>query len=180
MIKLPCASKFGVFEPKEEYRTVCPFMLIMALGEHPHPVPSLTKIPPIDKIRAQIFGLLENLAKDLADITPRQFIRHMHPIVQSFLRSKFSILVSLTPADWHVSLSNRSHIDSYIKQALETFCPFGTGWAGQLLIWTFSPSLTLILEGVVNQKAQQDINLPKEKHYTRIVYSAFLSEDSDA
>jgi hypothetical protein len=140
MIKLPCASKFRVFEPKEEYRTVCPFMLIIALGEHPHPVPLPTKTPP--KIRAQIFGLLENLAKDLADITPRQFIRH--PIVQSFLRSKFSILVSLTPADWRVSLSNRSHIDSYIKQALETFCPFGT-WAGQLLFGpSSSPHLSLL------------------------------------
>ncbi|KAF8171212.1 hypothetical protein K438DRAFT_1613266 [Mycena galopus ATCC 62051] len=58
----------------------------------------------------------------------REFIRH--PIVQSFLISKFPLLISPTLADWHVSLSNRSHIRAYIKQALEAVCPFGTDWAG--------------------------------------------------
>ncbi|KAJ7237113.1 hypothetical protein C8J57DRAFT_1087798 [Mycena rebaudengoi] len=60
------------------------------------------------------------LAEDLPDITPRRFIRH--PIVQSFLTSKFPFLVCPTLADWHVSLSNRSHIKAYIKQAIEGHC----------------------------------------------------------
>jgi hypothetical protein len=53
--------------------------------------------------------------EDLPDITPRWFIRH--PIAQSFLRTKFTLLVCPTLTDWHVSLSNRSHIKAYIKQA---------------------------------------------------------------
>jgi hypothetical protein len=57
--------------------------------------------------------------------TPRRFIRH--PIVQSFLTSKFPFFVCPTLADWHISLSNRSHIKAYIKQAVEGHCPFGTG-----------------------------------------------------
>lgn len=91
------------------------------------------------KIRAQIFDLLETLAEDLPDITPRRFIRH--PIVQSFLTSKFPFLISPTLADWHLSLSNRAHIKAYIKQALETFRPFGTGWAGTSLVLDYQQLL---------------------------------------
>ncbi|KAJ7212425.1 hypothetical protein C8J57DRAFT_1097238, partial [Mycena rebaudengoi] len=146
MRRLDCSSKFRVFEPKEEYRKACPFILIVTNGAHPHPVPLPTKTPP--KIRAKLMGILGMLAEDLPDITPRRFVRH--PIVQSFLTSKFPFLVCPTLADWHVSLSNRSHIKAYIKQAIEGHCPFGTGWAG-----------------VVNLKAQQDANLPPVKRYIR-------------
>ncbi|KAJ7019408.1 hypothetical protein C8F04DRAFT_335710 [Mycena alexandri] len=146
MRSLPCSSKFRVYEPKQEFRVECPFVLIVTHGVHPHPVPLPTKTPP--KIRAEIFDLLEKLAEDLPDITPRRFIRN--PVVQSFLKSKFPFLVSPTLADLHVSLSNRSHIRAFIKQALETHCPFGTGWSG-----------------VVNLKAQQDLNLSKEDQYIR-------------
>ncbi|KAK6981751.1 hypothetical protein R3P38DRAFT_2578154, partial [Favolaschia claudopus] len=56
-------------------------------------------------------------------------------------------------ADWHVSLSNRSHIKSYIKQAIEEHCPFGTGWVG-----------------VVNLKAHQDAHVaPAERYIRRII-----------
>ncbi|KAJ6528652.1 hypothetical protein DFH09DRAFT_1413445 [Mycena vulgaris] len=146
MKRLKCLSKFRIFEPKEEYRRECPFVLIVTSGAHPHPVPLPTKTPP--KIRAKLMEILGTLAEDLPDITPRRFIRH--PIVQSFLTSKFPFLVCPTLADWHVSLSNRSHLKAYIKQAIESHCPFGTGWAG-----------------VINLKAQQDRNLAKEQRYIR-------------
>ncbi|KAJ7210251.1 hypothetical protein C8J57DRAFT_1257262 [Mycena rebaudengoi] len=123
MKRLPCTSKFRVFEPKQEFRTACPFILIVTHGPHPHPVPLPTKTPP--KIRVQIFDLLGKLAEDLPNITPRRFIRH--PIVQSFLASKFPLLVSPTLAD----CTANSH------------------------------------PGVVNLKVQQDMNLPKDKHYIR-------------
>ncbi|KAJ7877230.1 hypothetical protein B0H14DRAFT_3130239 [Mycena olivaceomarginata] len=125
MKRLPCTSKFRVLEPKQEFRTARPFILIVTHGPHPHPVAFPTKTPP--KIRVQIFDLLGKLAEDLPDITPRRFIQHS--IVQSYLASKSPLLVSPTLADWHVSLSNRSHIRAYIKQAIELVCPFGTGWA---------------------------------------------------
>ncbi|KAJ6580121.1 hypothetical protein DFH09DRAFT_1029996 [Mycena vulgaris] len=146
MKRLKCLSKFRIFEPKEEYRRECPFVLIVTSGAHPHPVPLPTKTPP--KIRAKLMEILGTLAEDLPDITPRRFIRH--PIVQSFLTSKFPFLVCPTLADWHVSLSNCSHLKAYIKQAIESHCPFGTGWAG-----------------VINLKAQQDRNLAKEQRYIR-------------
>ncbi|KAJ6542447.1 hypothetical protein DFH09DRAFT_1282539 [Mycena vulgaris] len=146
MKRLKCLSKFRIFEPKEEYRRECPFVLIVTSGAHPHPVPLPTKTPP--KICAKLMEILGTLAEDLPDITPRRFIRH--PIVQSFLTSKFPFLVCPTLADWHVSLSNRSHLKAYIKQAIESHCPFGTGWAG-----------------VINLKAQQDRNLAKEQRYIR-------------
>ncbi|KAK6991924.1 hypothetical protein R3P38DRAFT_2571883 [Favolaschia claudopus] len=146
MKRLGCSSKFRVFEPKEEFRTACPMVLIVTSGPHPHPVPLPTKTPP--KIRAKLMEILGKLAEDLPDITPRKFIRH--PLVQSFLTSKYPLIVCPTLADWHVSLSNRSHIKSYIKLAIQEHCPFGTGWSG-----------------VVNLKAQQDVRLPPADRYIR-------------
>ncbi|KAJ6546670.1 hypothetical protein DFH09DRAFT_1506327 [Mycena vulgaris] len=74
MKRLKCLSKFRIFEPKEEYRRECPFVLIVTSGAHPHPVPLPTKTPP--KIRAKLMEILGTLAEDLPDITPRRFIRH--------------------------------------------------------------------------------------------------------
>ncbi|KAJ7149249.1 hypothetical protein C8R43DRAFT_888121 [Mycena crocata] len=146
MKRLPCESKFRVFEPKEEYREKCPFVLIVTSGSHPHPVPLPTKTPP--KIRSKLMEILGTLAGDLPDMTPRRFIRH--PIVQSFLTCKLPLLICPTLADWHVFLSNRSHLKAYIKQAIEAHCPFGTGWAG-----------------IVNLKAQQDERVPPKDRYIR-------------
>ncbi|KAJ7122366.1 hypothetical protein C8R44DRAFT_622071 [Mycena epipterygia] len=154
MRRLECSSKFRVFEPKEEYRRACPFILIVASGAHPHPVPLPTKTPPA--VRAALMEILGKLAEDLPDITPRRFIRH--PIVQSFLTSKFPFLICPTLSDWHVSLSNRSHIKAYIKQAIESHCPFGTGWAG-----------------VINLKAQQDATLSPEQRYIRRIIAIPLN-----
>ncbi|KAJ7823047.1 hypothetical protein B0H14DRAFT_2518729 [Mycena olivaceomarginata] len=142
MQRLACSSKFRVFEPKEEYRAACPFVLIVTSGDHLHPVPLPTKTPP--KIRDKLMEILGTLAQDLPDITPRRLLRH--PIIQSFLTSKFPFIVCPTLADWHVSVSNRSHIKSYIKRAIEEHCPFGTGWNGV---------------------SQQDAILPPSERYIR-------------
>ncbi|KAJ7467757.1 hypothetical protein B0H11DRAFT_1732694 [Mycena galericulata] len=144
--RLPCSSKFRVYEPIEEYRKSCPFILIVTSGEHPHPVPLPTKTP--HRVHAQFMNLLERLGEDFPDLTPRRLIRH--PIFKSFLAQKFPSIISPTLADWHVSLANRSHLKAYIRRAREIHYPFGTGWAG-----------------VVNLKEHQDSKLPKEKHYIR-------------
>ncbi|KAJ6484352.1 hypothetical protein C8R47DRAFT_1072982 [Mycena vitilis] len=52
-----------------------------------------------------------------------------------------------------------SHIRAYIKQALESFCPFGTGWSG-----------------VKHLKAQQDADLPRDKHYIRRIIAIDLDK----
>ncbi|KAJ6474456.1 hypothetical protein C8R47DRAFT_709767 [Mycena vitilis] len=123
---LPCASKFRVYEPLEAYRSSCPYILVVTTGEHTHPVPLPTKTPP--RVRAMLMSLLEQMVDDLADLTPRRFIRH--PIVKLFLSKECPKIINPTLADWHVSLANRSHLKSYIKQARDLHYPFGTGWAG--------------------------------------------------
>lgn len=130
MQRLECDVKFHVIEPLEEFRTDCPYVLITSSGSHTHPIPLPTKTPP--SIRAQIFQLLEDLHEDLPDITPRRFIRH--PIVRSFLATKFPQIPRPTLSDLHVSLANRSHIKAYIKQIKELHCPLGTAWEGQSLL----------------------------------------------
>ncbi|KAJ7122259.1 hypothetical protein C8R44DRAFT_622063 [Mycena epipterygia] len=106
MERLKCEVKFRVFEPLEEFRSECPYVLITPSGAHTHPIPLPTKTP--STIRTQVFQLLEELSEDLPDITPRRFLRH--PIVRSFLAGRFP------------------HIPTYIKQIKELHCPFGTGW----------------------------------------------------
>ncbi|KAK6974428.1 hypothetical protein R3P38DRAFT_3331676 [Favolaschia claudopus] len=143
---MPCTSKFRVYEPVSDARSTCPFILLVTSGEHTHPVPLPTKTPP--RIRAQLFALLEEMDEDLPDLTPRRLLRH--PILKAFLSKALPNVLNPTLADWHVSLANRSHLKSYIKQARELHYPFGTGW-----------------HGVVSLKAHQDENLPKESHYIR-------------
>ncbi|KAJ7284770.1 hypothetical protein C8J57DRAFT_1217153 [Mycena rebaudengoi] len=124
MLHLPCTSKFRVFTPLPEYRRSCPYVLIVTMGDHCHPVPLPSKTPPA--IRAELMNLLESLGPDLADLTPCRLM--CHPLVKSFLATKFPSLISPTLSDWHISLSNRDHLKSYIKQALEQHFPFGTDW----------------------------------------------------
>ncbi|KAJ6528892.1 hypothetical protein B0H19DRAFT_1083230 [Mycena capillaripes] len=46
MQRLECSVKFRVFEPLEEYRHACPYILITSSGLHTHPIPLPTKTPP--------------------------------------------------------------------------------------------------------------------------------------
>ena len=126
MKRLECSVRFRVYEPLEEFRADCPYILITSFGAHSHPIPLPTKTPPT--VRTQIFELLEELSEDLPDITPRRFLRH--PLVRSFLASKFPQIPRPTLSDLHISLSNRSHVKAYIKQVKDIHCPLGTGWRG--------------------------------------------------
>ncbi|KAJ7218166.1 hypothetical protein C8J57DRAFT_1095711, partial [Mycena rebaudengoi] len=164
MLHLSCHSKFRVFTPLPSYRRACPFVLIVTKGEHPHPVPLPTKTPP--SIRNELMVLLENLGPDLPDLTPRRLLRH--PILKTFLATKFPSIICPTLSDWHVSLANRDHLKAYILHALELHFPFGTDWMG-----------------MIHLKEVQDSKLPKESHYIRRIIAIDdqdcppLGEDED-
>lgn len=81
-------------------------------------------------VRTQVFRLLEELGDDIADMTPRRFLRH--PIVKAFLTKKFPHTPQPTLSHLHISLANRSRIKAYIKQIKDIYCPMGTGWDGEL------------------------------------------------
>lgn len=60
MLHLPCATKFQVFEPLEQYRDDCPYILVTVSGEYPHPIP-------LPQLRyAQRFSDPQNLEEYLA------------------------------------------------------------------------------------------------------------------
>ncbi|KAF8078916.1 hypothetical protein FPV67DRAFT_1690345 [Lyophyllum atratum] len=109
MVHLPCQVKFRIYEPLAEYRIKCPFILLVALGSHPHPVPLPQKTPPV--IRAEIMALLDKLGGSLADLTTRRFLRH--PVVRAHLTARFPSISSPLLSDLH------------------NF-PYGTGWEGLL------------------------------------------------
>ena len=129
LVIIPCCARFCTFEPLPEYRSVCPYALVVASGAHSHPIPLPIKTPPI--IRDEIFDLLESLGGDLADMTPRRFLRHM--TVQSFLRKRLPDVVVPVLSDLHISLANKSHVRAYIWQARKASFPEGTGWKGTSL-----------------------------------------------
>lgn len=137
---MPCSTKFRIYEPLEAYRKVCPKIFITSYGVHTHPIPLPLKTPSV--VRKQIAELLVDLTEDLADLTPRRFLRH--PIVNSYLRARFPDLPSPNLSDLHVSLANRSHLKAYIQLAKEQYFPAGTGWEGRLIrIRTVYLSLSL-------------------------------------
>ncbi|KAK6969673.1 hypothetical protein R3P38DRAFT_3413297 [Favolaschia claudopus] len=159
--QLKCKSKFRIFEPVEEQRAECPYILVICHGAHTHPIPLPTKTPP--RIREEIFDLLSSLDHDLPDLTPRRLLRH--PTTHAFLRKRIPDVSNPTLLDLHPSLGNRDHIRAYILQAQENIFPEGTGW-----------------EGLVRMKQEQDENLPEQEAYIRYMeeFSATdLTHDPD-
>lgn len=163
MIRVQCKSTFRVYEPLEPYRSACPKVLVVCRGPHTHPIPQPLKTPPI--VRLRVFRLLEKLGTDLADLTPRRFLRHS--ILSAHLREAFPHNPYPTPSDLHVSLSNREHLRVYILNAQNKAFPEGTGW-----------------EGLLHLKARQDDELPPEDHYIRFAaevpsLSGIIHEEDD-
>lgn len=124
--RISCTCKFRTFEPIPEYRPRCPFVLVITSGSHSHPIPLPAKTPPT--IRQEIFELLGGLGGELADLTPRRFLRHTH--VRAYLRDKLPNVTIPVLSDMHISLANRAHLRAYIAQARESSFPKGTGWHG--------------------------------------------------
>lgn len=126
MQHLECDVKLHVIEPHVEYRKSCPWILVTSKGAHAHPIPFPQKTPPA--VREELFRLLNTLPDDLADLTPRRFLRH--PILKAYLRDRFPSQIMPALSDLHVSLANRSHLKAYIEQAKKDSYPCGTGWEG--------------------------------------------------
>jgi hypothetical protein len=141
MTRLPCSSLVRVYEPLEEYRSACPCILVVCHGAHPHPIPQPLKTPPL--IRLQIFKLLASLGQDLADLTPRRFLRHI--TVCAYLRECLPHIQLPSLSNLHVSLSNREHLRAYIDKARVKAFPEGTGWEGTFSFLSFRQSTHAII-----------------------------------
>ncbi|KAJ7747876.1 hypothetical protein B0H14DRAFT_2541606 [Mycena olivaceomarginata] len=128
LVQLPCDVKFVTYQPIEEFRTACPYILVISSGVHTHPIPLPEKTP--TRVRQEVFNLLESLDGDLPDLTPRRFLRH--PTVKSYPRRRFPDILNPTLIELHASLANRSHLKAYITAAKTDLFPSGTGWKGLL------------------------------------------------
>ncbi|KAJ3964422.1 hypothetical protein EV361DRAFT_812152, partial [Lentinula raphanica] len=154
MVTLSCRSIFRVYEPVEEFRQMCPRILVVCSGEHTHPVPLSTKTPP--NIRSEILDLLEtSMVRELADMTPRRFLRH--PIVLSYIRRKVPFISQPQLSDLHPSLNNMDHLRAYITHVQDKVFPVGTGWEGK-------------------QKVIQDKERPLGERYIRLMEEVSLPD----
>ena len=128
MMQLRCKCTFRSFEPLEEYRHCCPQILVICRGAHTHPIPLPTKTLPL--IQAELVGLLESLDQDLPDLTTQCFLRHS--VTVAHLQRRLPAINNPNLADLHISLANRDHVKTYIRQVQKCCFPFGTGWKGDL------------------------------------------------
>ncbi|KAF9059684.1 hypothetical protein BDP27DRAFT_1497038 [Rhodocollybia butyracea] len=103
LVNLGCNCTYREYVPLEEYRQRCPFILIVSRGVHSHPIPLPEKTPA--SVKSTLDSLFKQLDADLADMTPRLFLRH--PIV-------------------------KSHLKVYIDAVKKMCFPAGTGWKGLL------------------------------------------------
>ncbi|KAF8160165.1 hypothetical protein BJ912DRAFT_866014 [Pholiota molesta] len=104
---MPCNATYHLYEPLPQFRLSCPWSLVICRGSHPHPVPIPQKTPPL--IQKKLRQVLESLDDDLADLTPRRFLRH--PILKTFLSSYLRHIKNASLCDLHK-------------------LPYGTGWEG--------------------------------------------------
>lgn len=126
MAQIPCTAMFRVFQPNEGFRNRCPRVLVVCSGAHTHPMPLLSRAPPL--VQQTISNILDNIKDELPDLTPRRFLRH--PLLQSFLCSKFPSKTSPSLIDIHPSLANRDYVRMLIHNAKHQRFPKGTGWPG--------------------------------------------------
>ncbi|KAK7060250.1 hypothetical protein VNI00_001015 [Paramarasmius palmivorus] len=143
----PCDSKFIVYEPDEEYRQACPYILVVCRYPHTHPPPILSKTP--FHIRNSVLEFLGTL-EDLPNLTARRLLRS--DVALQYLRGLLPQIPRPTFVDLHVSFNNRDHLQSLIDQAQQSLYPMGTGW-----------------EGAKYLKEQEDLLLPPEKRYIRSI-----------
>ncbi|KAJ7280439.1 hypothetical protein C8J57DRAFT_1220907 [Mycena rebaudengoi] len=130
MIHLKCKVVFKIYEPLEEYRMQCPYVLVVVKGVHKHPIPLPVKTPPA--VKTEIRELLSQFQEDLPDLTPRRFLRH--PLVKAHLAQNFPGLPNPMMSDVHISLSNRAHLKCFIDDIRKATFPSGTGWKGVELL----------------------------------------------
>lgn len=121
---------FREYQPTEEFRRACPYVLVVCQGPHSHPIPLPEKTP--SGVKTELVELIAKLDIDMADLTPRKFLRH--PIVKSYLATRFPLIRNPMLSDLHLSLSNRSHLRVYIDAMKKRHFPLGTGWKGSVLI----------------------------------------------
>ncbi|KAG6819960.1 hypothetical protein H0H93_007040 [Arthromyces matolae] len=159
LLTLPCNVKIHYYKPIDEHRSRCPWAVMTVKGIHNHPIPLPQKTPP--PVKEELFRILIMLREDLPDLTARGLIRH--PVLKAYLGSKFPDIHLPTLTDLHVSLANRSHLQTYIDFVKLELYPSGTGWKGLQLL-----------------KANDDEKLSLAQHYIRsMIEIAYTDEEVD-
>ncbi|KAJ3904829.1 hypothetical protein F5879DRAFT_900538 [Lentinula edodes] len=125
--RLPCTSSITIYEPLPDYRSSCPYVLIVCKGVHTHPVPIPARTP--SSIVDNLIKFLTHL-DDLPNLTARRLLGN--EAAKFFLKRELPNLAKPTFSDLHPSLGNLDHMQVYINRAIISVHPHGTGWEGLL------------------------------------------------
>lgn len=170
MMHLSCRSKLQVYEPFPAYRASCPYILLVCSEEHSHPIPLPTSTPA--HIRQIVFDLLEEVGQDLADMTPRRFLRHT--IVQAGLCRLLPLIAYPRLTDLHISLANREHLRFLSpRREIESI---RAGLDGKVRTIQLPVTCADFCEGLAHLKQIQDEQAKLDSHRIYVRYVAELSE----
>ncbi|TDL19151.1 hypothetical protein BD410DRAFT_727573, partial [Rickenella mellea] len=173
MVKMKCTARFQIFTPNN--LVLCPRIAIIASGTHCHPIPLPTKTPPV--VENIILQLLEAIGLDLADATPRRFMRHA--VVRAKLKQLLPHLPSPTLADLHVSLANKDHLRVYVDRMKDCHFPLGTDWKGAGIFALLHAHTSDINQGLLDLKLREEKELKPEDQYIRIVTETEAPDEED-
>ncbi|KIJ33839.1 hypothetical protein M422DRAFT_182788 [Sphaerobolus stellatus SS14] len=158
-----CNSRLLLYIPTEDFISVCPYILVVCVGPHEHPIPIPSKTPPT--IKEQVLDMVRRMDLDIADATPRRMMRH--PAVYTRIRELCPDMENPTLIDIHPSLANKDHLRVYVNQIKSDIYPEGTDW-----------------NGVRHYKELQDKKKSFEDHYVRFIGTfskvdgSYLGEDT--
>ncbi|KAJ3869996.1 hypothetical protein EV359DRAFT_28895 [Lentinula novae-zelandiae] len=108
--RLPCTSSITIYEPLPDYRSSCPYVLIVCKGVHTHPVPIPARTP--SSIVDDLIKFLTHL-DDLPNLTARRLLGNE----AANLRLKYFV-----PGVLHLKMAqdaSRAVADRYIRYAQE-------------------------------------------------------------
>ncbi|KAJ3849270.1 hypothetical protein EV368DRAFT_47649, partial [Lentinula lateritia] len=116
--RLPYTSSITIYEPLPDYRSSCPYVLIVCKGVHTHPVPIPARTP--SSIVDNLIKFLTHL-DDLPNLTARRLLGN--EAAKFFLKRKLPNLAKPTFSDLHPSLGNLDHMQVYIDRAIISVHP---------------------------------------------------------
>ncbi|KAI0054384.1 hypothetical protein BV25DRAFT_1949705 [Artomyces pyxidatus] len=125
-----CSAVFDIYIPHEDYRVLCPFVVISCRNPHSHPPPVPTKTP--RPILDALFSMLEAMQWRLADATPRKIMLDTGFVLG--LRQHLAWNMTRDPSlcDLHPSLGNQDHVTRIIDSLRKVRYPSGTDFAGSV------------------------------------------------
>ncbi|CAG8509509.1 7400_t:CDS:2 [Cetraspora pellucida] len=156
---MPCEVKFYRFMALNLLE--CPFVVLVCIGEHTHPLPLPYHVP--EAIQARLKTLIKEFSNNLEHVTPRKLISGN--LIKSYFGNDLL-------SEIHVSLNNLDHLRYLVAQVHNSIHPHGQDILD--LVHAFSSNLDNIREYV------QKVLIADKEHVDAILHEFSISDEAGA